>query len=308
MFAMPDKQWFAPLVKGLRQYCANFHGKLSVAGLLIGLCYLPAWLVGLCDRGPQSMGGFTLATYFIGLAAYFGWRHRKAIMALTATEEDRLFGHLLILCSLILFPFCRFALWPQSILWGTALVGIALSSWGIRFFREHSILALTTLLSVYPQPAITARLIWELFTPRAFLEKLMAQAGAWGLQSLGLPASVDQTLVVFPTGAVDVRWGCNGFDMALSMIVAGLIMGMILKQNRWRMSSFIVLGVMLALGFNIVRIMLMALASVYWGEKWFDFWHGLWGGQIFSTLLLTVYYYSVMAIAQPSTPRKMIIH
>jgi exosortase len=305
---MFEKKRFNHLIPMLRSGFKNFHGRLCLAGLLIGLCYLPAWVIGLFDRGPQSMGGFTLATYFVGLAAYFGWRHYKSLMSLSAVEADRLIGSIFIFCGIVLFPFCRFALWPQAIIWGTILIGIALSTWGMRFFQQCPMLATTLLLSVYPKPAITARIVWELFTPHAYLEKIMAKAGALGLALSGLPASSNQTLVIFPTGAVDVRWGCNGFDMALSMIVAGFIMGMLLQQNRWRVTIFIIVGVALALSFNIARIMLMALASVYWGENWFDFWHGLWGGQIFSTFLLTVYYYSVMAIAQPHNPRKVMIH
>lgn len=37
-----------------------------------------------------------------------------------------------------------------------------------------------------------------------------------------------------------------------------------------------VVGAGLALVFNIPRIMLLTLASVYWGKERFNFWHGTW--------------------------------
>ncbi len=96
---------------------------------------------------------------------------------------------------------------------------------------------------------------------------------------------------------MDVYWGCNGFDMALTMAVAGLIMGLFLKQNWLRILGFIAIGIVASLIFNVPRVMLLAVASVYWGHSWFQFWHGPWGGQLFSGVLFTVYYYLVMWLA-----------
>jgi len=59
--------------------------------------------------------------------------------------------------------------------------------------------------------------------------------------------------------------------------------------------------VVLALIFNVPRIMLLAIAAVYWGETSFKFWHGPWGGQMFSGVLFTVYYYAVMGLANRTT-------
>jgi exosortase/archaeosortase family protein len=56
----------------------------------------------------------------------------------------------------------------------------------------------------------------------------------------------------------------------------------------------IVMGWTVAMVLNVPRIMLLAIASVYWGEHSFEFWHGPIGGQMFSAVMFTVYYYIAM--------------
>lgn len=297
MFNLPKLTQFSILSR-IRICLRSFHGSLVLLGLFIGLCYLPIWIAGLIDRGPQDSDGLTLATCFVGLSLYLLWKQRQQLALLEASEEDRFLGHLLIIAGVGLFPFCRFAIWPQAILWALILTGIAFSTWGIGFFAQNQLLAMAAVATVYPQPTIPIRLIWEAITPYQFLERWMAQAGAGVLQLFGWPATAMQSLVTFPKGAVDVDWGCNGFDMALTMAVTGLIMGVLLKQSRRMTLGFIGIGIFAALVFNIPRIMLLAVASVYWGEGWFQFWHGPWGGQLFTGVLFTVYYYTVMAMTK----------
>ncbi|MEM6451113.1 MAG: cyanoexosortase C [Cyanobacteria bacterium P01_D01_bin.105] len=276
----------------------SLQGWLILLGLSVGLWYFPTWVRGLVDRGPQSTDGFTLAACFVGLTFYLLWKQRKKLAALSATEEDKLLGYLFILCGALLFPFCQFAIWSQALLWLTVLAGIALCVWGSHCFTQHPLLCTVAAATVYPQPGIAAQLVWQAITPYQFLERLMAQAGAAALSLFGWQATAVESFVTFPRGAVNVDWGCNGFDMALTMIVGGLVLGMLLQQGWLNTTGFIVLGVIAALIFNVPRVMLLAIASVYWGQEAFDFWHGPWGGQIFSGLLFTAFYYVVMGMVR----------
>ncbi len=194
----------ASVLSGLRSCTRSLHGWLTLLGLSMGLWYLPAWMSGLLDRGPQSTDGVTLAACFVGLSGYLLWKQHKQLTSLEASEEDRLLGHVLILCGVGLFPFCRFAIWPQALLWGLILVGIACSHWGLKFFAEQKMLAISVFLTLYPQPAVTARLLWEAVTPYKFLERLMAQAGAVSLRGGGV-AGVGSRLVRDFSGG---RGGC----------------------------------------------------------------------------------------------------
>jgi exosortase/archaeosortase family protein len=281
----------------LKDALATWHGRIILTGLTVGILYFQAWLGGLFVRASQGSAGIPLigAAVFIGLNQL--WSNRRAIAQLHASEEDRTLGYLLIIFGVIVFPFCRFALWPQAIIWLVILGGVVISNWGVQFFKKYPLPTLLMIITVYPKPGALARTLWETMAPKHFLELAMAQAGAAGLRIFGLPAMAEGTIVTLPPdGSVLVGWGCNGFNMAFTMAATGLIMGLVYKQRWLSILAMMVLGIILALIFNIPRIMMLTIASLYWGENWFDFWHGGWGSQIFTTILFTPYYYAAMAI------------
>jgi len=93
--------------------------------------------------------------------------------------------------------------------------------------------------------------------------------------------------------------------MALTIAATGLIMGIIYNQKWHRVLIMMTVGIVLAMIFNVPRIMLLAIASIYWGEEAYNFWHSTWGAQIFSAVLFTVYYYTVMAVIKKRPKSKV---
>lgn len=289
----------------LHELVRHTHGRIVLCGLLVGLCYLPAWLGVLFHRMGKGSSSLILllAIVYLGLQAL--WKHRKQLAASKVSDEDRFLGHTLILASVVLFPFCRFAVWSQALLWFVVLIGIACSSWGGGFFRKHMLSTVLMTLSVYPQPGETAKILWEIFTPPRILDRVTAWLGCGALQAIGQPATVtNDVFISLPTGAVEVGWGCNGFGMATNIAIGGLILGLFLKQGWFKIILLMAIGTVLALILNIPRVMLVTYAAVYWGKYWFDFWHTSWGAQIFVGVLFTLYYYLVMAIVH-RTPKRM---
>ena len=275
------------------------HGRIVLGGLLVGLCYFPVWLGGLTVAAAQGSAGLPLITAVVFLALQELWKKRKELAETTASDEDQLLGHILILGGVVLFPFCRFEIWSQALIWLLVLAGIACSTWGVNFFRKYPLPISLIVLSAYPKPGVMARILWQTFTPPQLLENFMAWSGSHALRAIGQNANVVENIVSLPTGAVQVDWGCNGFNMSFTMAAAGLILGLFLKQSWLKTLGIMTIGVILALIFNVPRIMLLAIASVYWGEASFKFWHGPWGGQMFAGVLFTVYYYAVMRLVQP---------
>ena len=285
----------------LKKSSKKLHSTLTVIGLLIGLWYLPAWFLGFLDKGPQTTYGFTLATFFVCFGLYHLWRQKKQITQLTANYIERRLGYCLILGGVLLFPISRVALWPQAILWASILVGIALSNWGWQFYRQQSLIVLSSLVIAYPRPAAAARSLWEAFTPYEILERVMANAGAWALRLFNWPATASESFVNVPQGSVDVYWDCNGFDMALTVIAASLVIGLLRKQSRLQILSFMSVGIVAALIFNISRVMLMTIALVHWGDRWLNFWQGSLGSLLFSGCVLAAYYLIVTNITSKDT-------
>lgn len=284
------------VVEPFRKAISTNHGRFVLMGLTAGLFYLPAWLGYLIPRALKGKIGWFLIFSMLFLAGLEIWNKRKTFKAFSAVEEDRLVGHLLIVAGVLLLPFCRFALWPQSLLWLFILLGIAISTWGLDIFGRFLIPTFFIGLTVYPRIGFLSRLVWEVLTPHQFLEKTMAWAGTQAMRVIGFPATQEGISITFPEGAVEVGWGCNGLDMAITIAAAGLFMGLLYKQPRRQMVWLIMTAAMIALIANVPRLMLVTIAHVYWGPWWFEFWHGFWGGQIFSGILFTIYYYVVEAL------------
>ena len=286
-----------PQVNAVHSYCQQAiktnHGRFVLIGLSVGLVYLPVWLGYLVPRALRGKIGWFLVLSMLFLAGLELWSKRQTLARLSASEEDRLIGYMLIGSGVLLFPFCRFAIWPQALLWLLILVGIVCSTWGLAFFRWFLVPAFFVGITVYPRIGLISRSLWELFTPPQFLEKTMAWGGTLAMQAIGFPATQEGVFITFPEGAVEVGWGCNGLDMAITIVAAGVFMGLIYEQKKSQVIWLVLTAAAIALLANIPRLMLVTIAHVYWGAGWFKFWHGFWGGQIFSSILFTIYYYVV---------------
>lgn len=289
----------------LRQAIQTTHGRMVLGGLVVGLCYFPVWLTDLVMRSHQGSTGLVLVAGVLYLGFQDLWKQRQRLAKLQASEEDQLIGHLLIGAAIVLFPFCRFALWSQAAVWLIVLAGIACSTWGAGFFLKYPLPTLLIPLSIYPRPGEAIKMVWLAVTPsNQLLERLMAWAGSLALRAIGQPVQVSGTILSLHESATRVDWGCSGFNMAVAMGVTGLLVGLFFEQSRLRTISLILIGIIVALLFNVVRVALVTLALAYWGDYWFDFWHGSWGAQIFVGILFTLYYYTVIPILKKQKQKR----
>ncbi|WP_242036459.1 cyanoexosortase C [Leptolyngbya sp. FACHB-321] len=288
----------------LREGLRTTHNRIVLLGLIVVLSYLLFWFGILVFRIFKGSSSGMLQMAAISLGAQQLWKQRQQLTKQTALEEDQLLGHMLTISGVLLFPVCLLMTWAEpmvSALVSAAvcsiiLAGIACSQWGASFFSSYPLSIFLICLGLLPKPAEISRALWRSFTAPEMLERFMAWAGGAALRTVGQPAAVDGIFISLPSGSVEVGWGCNGFDMAMTMVVASLVLGLFLKQSGPKVMALMVIGAMLALVSNIPRIMLVTYAAVYWGKYWFDFWHDSWGSQIFVSVIFTIYYYVIMAV------------
>jgi exosortase len=164
------------------------------------------------------------------------------------------------------------------------------------YFRAVSLASALVLVSMYPDFVWISNRIWRALTGPYFLENTMAMLGSFALQAFGFSAEAQGRFLSLPEGSVEVASGCTGFDMAFVLVGISIVWGLFINQSWQRIGAVCLLGVAIAMVFNIPRIMLLAFAAIYWGQDSFDFWHGIWGGQIFSAIMFTAYYYAAMAV------------
>jgi exosortase/archaeosortase family protein len=280
----------------LRQSMRTTHSRIVTCGLLlVGLGYLPFRLGDMVLRSLKGNATILmLAVFCLGLHQL--WMRRHQLAKLEASDEDRFIGHAIILSGVALFPLCLSSIWSQTLLCLLILAAVACSIWGAVFFRKHPLPVFLIAAGLVPNPGVVARAFWETFVPPLMLERFTAWLGFLALRAIGQPAKLLDTIIEISDGAVEVTWGCTGFNMALSVAVAGLVLGLFFKQSFNKIVTLMMIGTVLALILNVPRMVLLALAQVYWGESSFHFWHDGWGAQIFSMVLFTVYYYIAMPI------------
>lgn len=286
-----------------KQSSKTQHSRLVTAGILVGLVFWPFWLYDVIIGTLHGAASLLLVSAF-GLGLYQLWLQRSSLARLRASAEDRWLGHLIIILSICAAPFCAFTEWSQKLIWVLILAGVAISSWGISFFGKYPASVFLVAVGLFPQPTAVGKAVWEAFTPPEMLERFMAWIGSIGLNMIGQTAEANQTLIMLPGGIVRVDWGCSGYDLACIAAVASLLMALFFKQSFVKSCLIIAFGIILALIANVPRIMLMSMASAYWGPESFEFWHGFWGGQIFLSILFTVHYYAVMAVVQKRPVKK----
>lgn len=279
----------------LRLSNQSFHSRLVTAGLLVGCLYLPFWLYDIILGTIHGAASLLL----VGLAcfgAYQLWQKHPELEKMEVSEEDRWLGHMILAIAIVASPWCFQAEWLQKLDFYVILFGIALSSWGFSFFSRYPLPIFLIFVGIFPEPTAVGQAIWTTFTPTGGLERFMAWSGGIGLKLIGQDAQVSRDIIYLADGAVRVDWGCNGFDLATIAASASLLLGIFWKQPFGKVCLFVVMGIFFSLLANIPRIMLMTLASVYWGHDSFEFWHGFWGGQIFLSILFTVHYYAMIAL------------
>jgi exosortase/archaeosortase family protein len=282
------------------------HSQIVTIGLLFILAYLPTWSRIIWDGVVQgrSDGILNFGLIFLGLQTIHTQRHKlKELQAIGG--DDRFLGYGLMLTGIV--TFIAFTVSPsfQALAVMLILLGIAGSTWGLGFFSIFPWSMLYLLIGVYPDTSFIAIRVCRFFTSDDMLENVMAYFGSIGLNVIGYKSIALAALVKLPEGAVLVAPGCSGFDMAFTLVGCSFLFGVFMRVSRRRILALMAMGWIVAMVLNVPRIMLLAIASVYWGEHSFEFWHGPIGGQMFSAIMFTIYYYVAMwLVDSPKAPAK----
>jgi cyanoexosortase A len=285
-------------IKQLLSSClAKKHNRIVLCGLFVGLYYyLFFWLKTLIQF---LIGGGTfplLTVTAVCLAVQELWQQKNQLTQLKPSILHRRLGHSLILFGVGLFPFSLNKGWSQALVWFVILIGITLSTWGMKFFKGYLRPIFLIIFSIYPGIYSLPAYIWQALTPERTMDRFQAWIVNLTLQVIGYSSSLDGTLVKLPTGSIDIRWGCNGFDLMVLMLLTSLLIGLAYRLKHFQILTISFLGCILAFTFNTARIALLAISVAYWDGETFNFWHDGWGGQIFSAAMFTAFYYLLIQL------------
>jgi exosortase/archaeosortase family protein len=278
----------------LRRLGQTMHGRIVLLGLVVVLCYLPTWMrvnLGVLHKGGSD---FILNIGMMALAGREFWQHREEIAGMDVMPEDRWMGYALMGGGLVMVPVALHSSSFHALATAIIVASLLLSSWGVQFFLRFPLAVGLLLMAFYPALGYLANQTWRVITPHNFIENNMAVLGSMGLRAIGYQATADLARVSLPEGAVLVASGCSGFDMSFTLAATGWLMGLFYRLRGRQTLLIMVMGVAVSLTLNVPRIMLLTISSVHWGKASFEFWHGPIGGQIFASILFTIFYYMVM--------------
>jgi exosortase len=299
---------FGRVLDFLYNITSTVQGRILLLSLIVGLTYLPSWLRLMAMLLSSTA---TTPLVCVGAACLGGvrlWQSRHDLRRATSSSVSRWIGYNVIGFGMVLFPFCQSKTWSQALSWSIILLGLFLSSWGFAFLWRYWLSIFYLLLGIYPSAlTVVSGSLLDTLTPAETLEKIMAWAGGGVLQLLRYSVVSDGIYLLLPTGGVSVYEGCTGFDLLVSILCVSLLVGISFALS-WTRTFFLSgLGLILAFSLNAIRIALMAVAAAEWGDQAFEFWHGFWGGQIFASLLFTIYYYLIVwMLPKPSHPHPKI--
>jgi exosortase len=281
------------LLDRLQRGLSTRHGRVLACATLFGAIYLPTWGGIIWSEILEGSSSPFINLAFLGYGINEFWQKRDQLSRCTAETDDRLIGYGCLFFSIGLYFVTGSSASAKAALAMVALLGVIVSTYGLSVFRQMAMAIALLVASLYPSLIFITNAVRQALTSN-LLEQSMAQLGAIGLRLIGYQPSVSNELLSLPEGAVQVGSGCSGFDMAFTLGLTGFLVGLFMKRN-WKMTALLIgSGIATSLVFNIPRIMLLAIASIHWGKQSFEFWHGPIGGQIFSCIMFTFYYYLAM--------------
>jgi exosortase/archaeosortase family protein len=287
------------------------HNIIIASGLLVGLGYLPVWTRSILGSFTTDPSFSCLVAISAGMGLHKLWVQRQALLHLRPSIVFRCLGYTLILFGIGLFGLGHHSFSGQAGSWLLTLVGIALSCWGLSFFRRYSVAAFLMMLSVHPGwQIVLGTALRSISVPTPF-ETVAAVVSGFMLKFLGYELVVRGNYIDIQGVDILVDYPCNGFDSAMTMMIAGLLVSIALHRSRLQTLKLVLSGAMIALFFNAVRVTILAIAANQGNDAAFNFWHGPEGGQIFSVLLFTLYsvmikFFPVKA-TEPLSPVKQLL-
>jgi exosortase/archaeosortase family protein len=275
------------------------HSRFMTLAALVSACYLPSWIWFLLDSvwHGQSYTVLNFGAIAVGIKVFV--QNRKALADVEVQGDDRFLGYTLTILGMIALALFRGFNQPLTFQYLSAMMiflGMIWSTWGIFIFQKFPFTLFLVLLGLYPNLFFIAMQTCKFLTPDESLERVMAWAGSQGLNLIGYQSVAKAAYVILPQGSIVIWPACSGFEMMFILSGVSVLVAQFMKLSWKKGLALIAFGWSMAALMNVPRIMLLAIAIIFWGKPTFDFWHGPIGGQIFSCFLFTLYYYGAEAI------------
>ncbi|MDX2215605.1 MAG: cyanoexosortase A [Oculatellaceae cyanobacterium bins.114] len=251
---------------------------LSIVGVgIVALHLVLTWrLLGQTDQ-------LVLNLLLWGAIASLLWQRRSTLI-LKSDRWATLIGLMLftlLLCkslSLFWFESAFVRVFP-----GLATLGWALLASGFRlqqYGREFCIV-FTLML---PQGLLAEIMHQQI---GSYVQVWIAQIATFLLHYGGVDVVRHGVEVVLGQKAVAVEYACTGMPMLILLLQLSVVLLLVFPISLWKQVLLVVIAIVTAFSLSSIRVAVMALVVNH--PSTFDYWHGVQGSQIFTTLAIGLF-------------------
>ncbi len=224
---------------------------IAVAALLYGYGDALAGMVDTWNVSPMYSYGYTVPV----ISLYLLWVRRQALSRLSPAPA-RLWGSAVLLLGIATAAAGRAAgiQLLQQLAFLVSLVGAVLLLFGTAYLRI-AWPAVAYLLLMIP--------LWDALTEplHAPFQQLSAALGVAVLQTLGIPANRDGTVIALPTMIIEVGRACSGVNYLVAVVALGLPLAYLYLPTLWRRTTLVVSAVVIAAVSNGLRVALIGILA-----------------------------------------------
>lgn len=183
---------------------------------------------------------------------------------------------------------------PWLILIGYILLVEGLS--GIKKYRREIIVCILIII-LSPLMVIITGFLESGELEQFSVEVISAKLTSFMLWYLGFEPTNQGTIVYVNGGAIDIYLGCTAIPLLSELLKIALITVLFFRnlcRNFWLL---FIMPVIISTVLSIIRLVIMAL--VVNDEEAFNFWHGIQGGNLFTTLAFVIFFGILLFTAPP---------
>jgi len=254
-----------------------------IASLFIAfIAYIPTfkWMV---DRWMAHESYYSHG-FLIPLASlYFVWQKRESLKK--AAISNNMGGLVLVAASLLVHIACAAlkVYFLSGFSFVFTLLGLILFFFGKDVAKSLAFPVLL-LLAMIPLPLL---LISNLIVK---LKLGVAQATTFMLNMIGFPSVRDGSTIRMPNSFIVVAAPCSGLRSLVSLITLGVLFAYTVKVSYIRKSVLLISSIPIALGTNVIRVSMLAVANDLYGQRVLDsFFHDLSGYIMFGIAFFSLY-------------------
>ena len=236
-------------------------------------------LVRIWHNDPNYSHGFLIPI----ISLFLVWQNREKIKGLERTPARIGYIPLIFGVSLFIVGTVADEMFTRSISLLFVLTGLVLILCGKELFSKMSF-PIVYLAFMVPLPYYIYN---EIAVP---LKLLAAKFATEILHLFSYPILREGNVLYLPNLTLEVADACSGMRSLISIIALSFAMAWIFHRAIWKRISLVAISIPIAIGVNIVRIVVTGILSYYFGKQMAEgFFHDFSGLAIFGSALIMVF-------------------